>query len=145
MKLFFRIFVSCLILSGCASRDFIRQNALSPAINLYNRNFIVSAPTKVGNYICGAPFFLISSGIDSIAPDKARNENYYSFINGIYTVPATLCGAIMGVVFVPISYVCPENPWYENAKSYYREWSCAPPEGGPFLKTKNNTYNGDAP
>lgn len=139
MKSLTGIIFACILLSGCASRDFIRQNALSPAIDMYNRNFIVAAPTLVGNYICGAPFFLISAGIDTIAPENTRSETYYKFVNGLYIVPAAFCGAITGAIFVPISFICPENPWYGNAKSNHREWACSTPKEGPYLESNSST------
>jgi hypothetical protein len=128
------------MLAGCASRSYTKSHSfLSPIINLYNRNFIVAAPTRVGNYVCGSPFFFLSGGIDALFSYKAHSETYYGVINGIYILPANICGAITGTLFIPISYVCPENPWYEDFSTYYRETSCLPPKAeSPFNKTKES-------
>jgi hypothetical protein len=122
------------LLTGCASRDVYQHNALTPLINLYNRNFIVAAPTYAANYLCGFPFFWVSAGVAAISQKSDSSDEYYAFVNGIYVFPAMACGAIVGLPFVPLSFICPENPWYDNTQTYYREWSCAPPVSGPFTR-----------
>ena len=103
------------VLSGCSSRAFFQDNALTPAFNLYNRNFIVAAPTAFGNAVCGAPFFLLTMGVaplvELLMPHGGSADRYFVHINDIYFVPATVCGAVIGLPFIPFSYLCPENPW----------------------------------
>ncbi|HUX90764.1 MAG TPA: hypothetical protein VMV48_08750 [Gallionellaceae bacterium] len=115
----------CCIFTGCASRSQIREdNQIKSAADLYNRNFVVAAPTYAGNLFCGAPFFLLSSGIDAIYFGE-RTESYYKFINNVYFIPASVCGAIVGAVFVPVSYVCDEHPWDFDFKTVRsRTWEC---------------------
>jgi hypothetical protein len=115
----------CGLLSGCASRSQIREdNPIRPAADLYNRNFVVAAPTYAANLVCGAPFFLLSAGIDSVYLGE-RTENYYQFINNVYLVPAVICGAVAGAAFVPISYACGEHPWDFDFKTIRsRSWAC---------------------
>lgn len=127
------------LLGGCASREAYQHNALTPVINLYNRNFIVAAPTLAANYLCGFPFFWVSAGVDAVPQKEVPSREYYAFVNGIYAFPAMACGAVVGLPFVPLSFVCPENPWYENGHTYYREWSCAPPVSGPFVRHKGQS------
>lgn len=133
-------FVIFLTLSGCSSRNYTNSdNSLSPLINLYNRNFIVAAPTKVGNYVCGAPFFFLAGAIDALLPPLKiiSSETYSNVLNGIYILPANICGAVTGTLFIPLSYLCPENPWYEDFSTYYREVSCSPPKAqSPYNKKK---------
>jgi hypothetical protein len=110
---------------GCASRSQIREdNPIKEVSNLYNRNFVVAAPTYVGNVVCGAPFLLISGLIDSAVTGK-RSKAYYDRINNLYLVPASVCGAITGLLFVPFSYLCDESPWIFDFKSTQNQtWKC---------------------
>ncbi len=125
MKLATVVLSLCLAVSGCASRSQIRDdNSIKVVSNLYNRNFVVAAPTYFGNLVCGAPFFLISGAIDALYPGK-RSEPYYSFINNVYLVPASACGAATGAVFIPFSYLCNESPWDFDFKSIRNQsWKC---------------------
>jgi hypothetical protein len=125
------ILIALLNLAGCASRDYFQNNKLTPVFNLYNRNFIVAAPTRVANYVCGTPFLFVSFALDSVVTGE-KSEQYYNFSNGIYLAPATFCGAIIGAVFVPFSYICDEDPWYENFKFYRRSYSCSKLSVGYF-------------
>lgn len=115
--------------SGCASRSMIdNDNPIKPINNLYNRNFIVAQPTYIGNLICGTPFLLLSTAVssgtnfinDTIYPEEKyrhkHSESYFKFINNIYFVPASICGAIVGAPFIPLSYICDESPWDFNFK-----------------------------
>lgn len=105
-------------LIGCSSRAYFQNNALTPVTNAYNRNFIVAAPTALGNIACGTPFFLLSMGL-------AQTRLNSNIVNGIYLVPATMCGAVTGLPFMLFSYVCPENPWDYGFKSYRNvNWMC---------------------
>jgi hypothetical protein len=98
------------VLSGCSSRAFFQDNTLTPVFNLYNRNFIVATPTAFGNAVCGAPFFLLAAGLSTLLIDRV-SADLYVHLNDIYFVPATMCGAVIGLPFIPFSYLCPENPW----------------------------------
>lgn len=100
-----------LVVSGCASRSQIQDdNPIKGISNLYNRNFVVAVPTYFGNLVCGTPFFFISGGIDAIYSGK-RSDAYYNSINNAYLVPASVCGAATGAVFIPFSYLCAESAW----------------------------------
>jgi hypothetical protein len=112
-------------LYGCAERGQLFPNfkAGQPILNLYNRNFIVSMPTQVGNVACVLPF--LPFGLISIQPP--------SIVEYAANTLITTCGAITGISFVPLSFICPENPWYGEGKGEYHEWRCAKPIGGPFL------------
>lgn len=111
--------------AGCASRSALRDdNPIKPVADQYNRNFIVAAPTALGNAVCGAPFFLLSSAADALYRGE-RSEAYYSGINNFYLVPASACGAVTGAVFVPLSYVCDETPWdFDFHSSRQMGWRC---------------------
>lgn len=119
----------CLILialsTGCASRAFLQKdNILQPAFNLYNRNFVVAAPTFIGNLICGTPFFFIAGGIDALIAGE-KSETYTQTINGIWLTPASICGFVAGLAFVPVSFACKEEPWNFDFHSVHnRSWSC---------------------
>ena len=113
-------------LSGCASRYEYQDNALTPVINLYNRNFIVAAPTMIGNIICGAPIILLTMGFDAIFQIK----NDYGISEALTGIPTMMCGAVLGTLFIPVSYICPENAWYSGAKQYRLNWKC---EAAPDL------------
>lgn len=105
-----------LLLSGCSSRSvFDEDNPVKPISNLYNRNFIVATPTAVGNAICGAPFLLVTTLVDSLIPGK-KSDTYFNTMNNLVYVPASICGSVTGTLFVPISFVCDENPWDFNYK-----------------------------
>ena len=114
-----------LLLTSCASRGSIdKDNPIKPVTNLYSRNYIVAAPTLVGNTICGVPFYLLTSLVGAIYPGE-KSDTYYSVMNGIVMVPASVCGVITGSVFVPVSYVCDENPWEINWRSYHADFKCS--------------------
>lgn len=105
------VIAASLVLVGCASRSrFEEDKPVKPITDLYNRNFVVAAPTAVGNIICGAPFFLMSGAFDALYKGK-REESYYRALNTFYFVPAAACGAITGTLFIPFSYACKEDPW----------------------------------
>jgi hypothetical protein len=105
------IMITMLLMTGCASRSQIKEeNPIKGISNLYNRNFIVAAPTYVGNLICGVPFFFLSAGIDTVYPGK-KSETYFNVINNIYFIPSSICGVATGSLFIPFSYACEESPW----------------------------------
>lgn len=111
--------------NGCASRSMIdEENPIKGVSNLYNRNFIVAAPTYAANIICGTPFLLLTAGIDAIYPFK-KNESYAKVTNNLYFVPASVCGAVIGAPFIPLSYACEESAWDFNFKvSRNMSWDC---------------------
>lgn len=138
--------------SGCASRSFLgdvfpyfKDSKVSPVLDLYNRNYVAAVPTAVGNVICGTPFFFLATGVvqvvgEEINPDRA--ETYGRAINGIYLVPAIMCGAVTGVAFIPFSFICEENPWDFDAHTYRnlnrdckKNNSSRPPEPAVLLKS----------
>jgi hypothetical protein len=105
------IMITMLLMTGCASRSQIKEeNPIKGISNLYNRNFIVAAPTYVGNLICGTPFLLLSSGIGAVYPGQ-KSETFFNVINNVYFIPASICGMATGSIFIPFSYACEESPW----------------------------------
>ena len=89
-------------ISGCAGRP---RNpppigSIEEAALPYSRNFIVALPTSFANFSCG----LVSLGLPPI----------------VWT-----CGAIVGAPFIPLSYLCPENPWYLSGGGLERNYECA--------------------
>jgi hypothetical protein len=126
----------CLHLAGCASRSGLEaDNPIKPAADLYNRNFIAAAPTLAGNLLCGAPFLLLSTGIAGLYTGK-RSDSYYRAVNNVHVVPATLCGALTGALFVPLSFVCPQDPWDFDFKTVRNmPWQCKSPASPASLTT----------
>jgi len=125
MKRLLTLLFIVLALAGCASRSQISEESpIKGVSNLYNRNFVVAAPTYAGNLVCGTPFLLLSMGVDSIYPGT-RTETYYEVTNAIWYVPASICGVITGTIFIPFSYICDEDPWVFDFKTVSnRRWSC---------------------
>ncbi len=115
----------CLAITGCASRSQISEdNPIKSISNLYNRNFIVAAPTYAGNIICGAPFFLIATAVANIHVTN-KTETYTRFVNNIYFIPASICGTITGAIFIPVSYICKELPWdFDFKTTRNQSWNC---------------------
>jgi hypothetical protein len=115
----------CTLMAGCASRSALeKDNPIKPVADLYNRNFVVAAPTLAGNVICGAPFLALSTGMAAVYSGE-RSERYYRTINNVHVLPAAICGAITGAVFVPVSWVCAEDPWDLDFKTIRRMgWAC---------------------
>jgi|GEM_PF-5914505 len=113
----------CLIFSGCASRYVTRDLPLSSIFNQYNRNFIVAKPTAVGNFICGIPTNIplayITMGLTTpLVKMKLMSEDVRDrVVNNGSMLPAFACGIVTGTVFIPFSYICPENPWYIGFKT----------------------------
>lgn len=108
-----------MVCTGCASRDFPREgHPLKPVVNLYSRNFVVAAPTRVGNYLCGAPVFLIGT------PLTGWSNTAGKIVWDTTLVVGSICGFFTGSLFIPVSYLCDENPWHENIQFYRRSWSC---------------------
>lgn len=99
-----------LVVAGCASRSQIHDDhPLKGISNLYNRNKMVAIPTFVGNAICGAPFALLSTGFDAVYVGK-KTKTYHSIINNVFFIPASACGAVTGLPFIPFSYAFDESP-----------------------------------
>lgn len=120
--------VVCVVLAlvaGCASRSQIAaDNPVKPVADLYNRNFVVAAPTYAANLVCGAPFLVLSFGIDAVYPGT-KGDGYGRFINNVYFVPAAVCGAVVGAPFIPISHVCDEHPWdFDFKTTRSQSWAC---------------------
>ena len=105
------------LLAGCAFRT---EQATKPEnsesyTDLYSRNFLVAAPTASANALCGAAggWFVASQGGDA-----------YASLGGV-VIGAHACGAIVGLPFIPLSYLCDENPWVlGEAGDFKMNWSC---------------------
>jgi len=93
--------VACLLaLTGCAQRlqEIDYWGDLKPVLDPYSRNSIVCVPTAIGNLIGGAPgvpLWLLSGG--SLRPI-------------VVDIPAFAVGGIVGLPFIPLSYLRPEDP-----------------------------------
>lgn len=126
VKKLMTVFSMYSVLSSCASRSVLQDNPITPAINLYNRNFISAAPTYLGNIICGTPPYLLVTLLDAVFSPLDPSETFYNVENAFVMAPAMICGALLGTSFVPLSFICPENPWYFDWKTEHRPWSCRP-------------------
>lgn len=105
------------LLAGCAFRTEQATKPESPEsyTDLYSRNYLVAAPTASANALCGAAggWFIASQGGDA-----------YASLGGVL-IGAHVCGAIVGLPFIPLSYLCEENPWYvEEDGGFNMNWSC---------------------
>jgi hypothetical protein len=116
------IFLSALLLLGpigCGSRYVPSDNnPLKPVVNLYSRNAIVAAPTLGANYLCGIVVAPISFGLAAISHRAGEISWDYGVVSA-----ASICGAIVGTPFIPLSYLCPEDPWYIG-KIEKTPWPC---------------------
>ncbi len=127
MKKLYTVLSTLFVLTGCASREVFQDNPFTPAINLYNRNFVSAAPTLAGHIICGVPpYLLVTFLFDYVFYPWRDSEIYSNTANAFVVAPAMICGAMLGTAFVPLSFVCPENPWYFNWTTEHRPWSCRP-------------------
>lgn len=106
------------LIAGCAYRSAppAKQGALEPYVNLYSRNFVVAAPTAVANNVCG-----VVGGVALTVVTVDGNALVPGAVAG-----ALACGAVVGLPFIPLSYLCEENPWYINQEKETK-WSCHPP------------------
>lgn len=82
--------------------------------NLYSRNFVVAAPTAVANVLCGVAGSLAFGAVTADG----------NAIMGGAVIGAHACGAIVGLPFIPVSYLCEEHPWYFEHDQYHSNWTC---------------------
>lgn len=124
MKDFLGASIFLLALCGCAERGALLPNAthLQPALNLYNRNFIVAGPTELGNVACAVPpLFLVELPI-AYLHEKITHKTHSGF--PLSEFASATCGFVTGTPFIPFSFLCPENPWYGKSKSQHHPWRC---------------------
>lgn len=109
--------IMILLVSSCAYRTVQSGNPgeFEPVYNLYSRNFVVAAPTAAANVICG-----VANGIAVGAIVADGNA-----MLGGAALGAHACGAIVGLPFIPISYLCEEDPWYIYNDKRHESWSCS--------------------
>ena len=92
--------LACAIaLTGCAHRlqEYDLWAPLKPVLDPYSRNPIVCIPTAVGNIIGGAPgipLWALSGGL----------------LRPLIDLPAFAVGGVVGLPFIPLSYLRPEDP-----------------------------------
>lgn len=120
------ILVFLILITGCAFRSVRDPAAIKPFYNLYSRNFIVAAPTAVANGVCGAAGGLVLG---------LATGNEGGFIGGS-VLGAHACGAVVGLPFIPFSYLCEENPWTLEDNRFKTTWTCGQSE---FLASKSKT------
>lgn len=90
---------------------------MSRVADPYSRNWVVAAPTLVGNVIggaLGAPFYV---AIGTFARCKPADAPTYQQCNwaaenmgGAIVWPAVAVGSVTGTPFLPIAYLFPEQP-----------------------------------
>ena len=108
------------LLAGCAFRteQATKSESSESYTDLYSRNFLVAAPTASANALCGA------AGGVAVA---SQGGDAYAFLGGV-ALGAHVCGAIVGLPFIPLSYLCDENPWYLGEEGGFKmNWSCDEP------------------
>lgn len=108
------IFATLALTSACAFRSDRVSDTIEPYYNLYSRNFIVAAPTAAANGICGA-----AGGI-ALGLYSGHEGGFY--LGAV--VGAHACGAVVGLPFVPLSYLCDENPWTLTNGRFESTWTC---------------------
>jgi hypothetical protein len=108
------IFAPLVLLAGCAFRSDPVPDTIKPFYNLYSRNFIVAAPTAAANGVCGA------AGGLALGMYSGNEGGFY--LGGL--VGAHACGAVIGLPFIPLSYLCEENPWTLSNDRYKTTWTC---------------------
>jgi hypothetical protein len=108
------IFATLVLMAGCAFRSAPVPDTIKPYYNLYSRNFIVAAPTAMANGVCGA-----AGGI-ALGFYSGQEGGFY--VGSL--VGAHACGAVVGLPFIPLSYLCEENPWTVVNGKYKTTWTC---------------------
>jgi hypothetical protein len=103
-----------LLISGCAARGALPSNAVTDA---YSRNFIVATPTAAANIACALPFANAPTEVPQWEPGKTWVKSVHFMI----LASSATCGAVVGLPFIPASYLCDENPWGEKEGI---NWSC---------------------
>lgn len=54
-------------------------------------------------------------------------------VKNLVEAPSIICGAALGTLFIPFSYIYPENAWYYDWISHRQHWAC---EAAPDLPKK---------
>jgi len=102
------------LVAGCAFRSDRVSGTMEPYYNLYSRNYIVAAPTAVANGVCGVAGGLALGFVTG---------NGDAFIGG-GVIGGYACGAVVGLPFIPLSYLCEENPWTIVDNRFKTTWTC---------------------
>jgi hypothetical protein len=107
--------IAILFLAGCAFRSDRVPTTMEPYYNLYSRNFVVAAPTAAANGVCG-----VAGGV-ALGLLTAHEGGFYA--GGV--IGAHACGSVVGLPFIPLSYLCEENPWSLTTKGKFKTtWTC---------------------
>jgi len=101
-------------MAGCAFRSDPVPDTIKPVYNLYSRNFLVAAPTAAANGVCGA-----AGGLALGFVTGHEGGFYAGGVLGAYA-----CGAVVGLPFIPLSYLCGENPWTLVDSQFQTTWTC---------------------
>lgn len=121
------IFVIVSAISGCAFRDEppVPGN-LQTYTNYYSRNFIVAAPTAAANTVCGFAGGIAGgvAGYALLTRTNAGNADVTKLIPIGATIGGVACGSVVGLPFIPVSYLCDESPWYVKDQKLNVNWSC---------------------
>jgi hypothetical protein len=108
------IFVILVLVTGCAFRSNNVHDTTESFYNLYSRNFVVAAPTAVANGVCG--------GVSGLALGVYTGHEAGFYVGAL--VGAHACGAVVGLPFIPLSYLCEENPWTMSDGHFGTTWTC---------------------
>ena len=108
------IFTFFMFIAGCAFRSDPVPDTIKPVYNLYSRNFLVAAPTAAANGVCGA--------VGGLALGFVTGHEGGFLAGGV--LGAHACGAVVGLPFIPLSYLCGENPWTMIDGKFKSTWTC---------------------
>jgi hypothetical protein len=108
------IFSTLVLITGCAFRADNVSDTIEPFYNLYSRNFVVAAPTAAANGVCG--------GVGGLALGIYTGHEAGFYAGAL--AGAHACGAVVGLPFIPLSYLCEENPWTLNNGHFESTWTC---------------------
>lgn len=123
MKKIIGLCLVAVFINGCAIRGNGRDNFdnFEPVVKPYSRNFIVAAPTYIGNAVGMIPVLILQTPIfDRVDPDSTL----FKFLGILFYFPVFTGGFITGSAFIPFSYLCDENPWMTYLPSDSRDWKC---------------------
>jgi hypothetical protein len=104
------------ILASCANRP---APIPLPGVGLYSRNAVACLPTGVGNVACGGPGLIVLlaiAGATQAAAGEAvwQDENLGkagAAVSAVVSwIPAYVCGAATGTLFIPLSFLVEEHP-----------------------------------
>lgn len=127
---FINLFILICALCACAFREKPDEHSTATEnkfLDLYSRNFIVATPTATANAIC-APVGAV--GILALLPETSSSSSSLNG-DGILAlmelgglVGGGACGMVVGSPFIPLSYMCDENPWYYQGTDLTTNWYC---------------------